>query len=204
MKFALFATAAALFGVATASPIRGPSSIAQRDINVLGVRYVPRELLPAYQAVKYADKVKRDHLDGDDDDDLSRRGEPVVPNLINRQDVNTIPEEDPVKSDGTGIVNYVKKVKRDDGDDDILFRRGQPVTPKIINREADAVIAEEIPTKSDGNGIEQYDRKVKRDDEGDVDVDNEDDEDEDDLVKRDNLIPAEFAVKSDGIDITQY
>ena len=31
------------------------------------------------------------------------------------------------------------------------------------------------------------------------DVDNEDDEDEDDLVKRDNLIPAEFAVKSECV-----
>jgi len=191
MKLAIFTTTAvALFGAVLAAPVAREDTIVQRDVHVLGVRFVPRDGgLPTYRGVQYAANSKRDDVNVlglrhiADDGDLAKRGELITPKIINREaepEPQDIPEEDAVKSDGGAVVPYDKRqddtipaeiaVKSDGGD----------VVPYAKRQEGD-IISAEIAVKSDNGVVVAY---VKR--------------------QEDAVIPAEVAVKSDGSGVVPY
>jgi len=138
MKFALLTAAVAFFGAAVAAPLlHKEPSVVQRDVNVLGVRFIPRDVagMPSPQSVQFAKDKREDvNLALRDDEDFNKRdGDKVIPKIINREPAPApqVPEEDPAKSDGGEVVPYPKR------------QEAEPVP-------------EEVPTKSDGNEIIEY------------------------------------------------
>jgi len=156
MKFAVLTTALAFFGAATAAPLaRKEASILQRDVEVLGVRFIPRDVgIPALQSVQFA-KDKRDdmHLALDFD---KRDGDKVVPKLINREaapEPQDIPAEIAVKSEGGIITPYVKRQDVIPAEIAVKSENGN-IVPYV--KRQDDVIPAEIAVKSVNGNIVPY------------------------------------------------
>jgi len=196
-----FTTACALFGAASAAPLRQDASIniVQRDVDVLGV-HVIRDL-PPYEPIQYANKDKRDgvnlalrHHDGDeahpkrDHDDGH-----VAPKMINRSPQD-IPAEVPVKSEGGQIVPYAKR-QDIPAEVPVKSENGQ-IVPYVKRQDIPA----EVPVKSENGQIVPY---VKRQDiPAEVPVKSENGQIIP-YVKRQD-IPAEVPVKSENGQIVPY
>jgi len=179
MKFAILTAAVAFFGAATAAPLAVKESIVKRDVEVLGVRFIPRDVggMPTLQSVQFA-KDKRDDMNLGLDFE-KRDGDKVVPKLINREaapEPQDIPAEIAVKSEGGIITPYVKR--QDDIPAEIAVKsEGGKIVPYVKRQDP---IPAEIAVKSENGDIVPY---VKR---------------------QDNVIPAEIAVKSENGDIVPY
>jgi len=198
MKFAILTTAVVFFGAATAAPLaRREASIVQRDVEVLGVRFIPRDVgrLPTLQSVQLA-KDKRDDVNLALDFE-KRDSDKIIPKLINREaapEPQDIPAEIAVKSENGITTPYVKRQGDIPAEIAVKSENGNIVA--YVKRQD--VIPAEIAVKSDGNGnIVAY---VKRQDDvipAEVAVKSENGNIVA-YVKRQDVIPAEIAVKSDG------
>jgi len=208
MKFALLTTAVAFFGAAAAAPLRKEPSIVQRDVTVLGVRFVPRDVggLPTPQSVQLA-KDKRDDVnlalrDHDDEDFNKRDGGKITPKIINREPApQDIPAEIAVKSENGQIIPYVKRQDEIPAEIAVKSENGQ-IVPYV--KRQDSTIPAEIAVKSENGQIVPY---VKRQDStipAEIAVKSENGQIVPYVKRQDSTIPAEIAVKSENGQIVPY